>query len=88
MSALYWLVASQQWQANIPHIQSLADGDSVEQLFFQSGGGRTAIMIACINSAPLELVQVMITKAKLDSRKRCLLAITNQWGMNSVAKPV
>jgi len=34
-------------------------------------------MIACYRSAPLELVQAMITKAKLESRKRCLLAITD-----------
>ena len=72
----------------IIHIQSLADGDAADQLFYLNKHGSSAIMRACPNDAPLELVQLMITKAKLDSRKRCLLAITNQWGMNSVAKPV
>ena len=37
-------------------------------------------MFACRHSAPLELVQLMITKAKLDERKRCLLAITTSDG--------
>ena len=37
-------------------------------------------MCACRYSALLELVQLMITKAKLDSRKRCLLVITcDRW---------
>ena len=82
MRALYELVANQQrqWQVAITHIQSLADGDAVEQLFYQDGIGFTAIIYACYCSAPLELVQAMISSAKLDSRKRCLLAITNQWG--------
>jgi len=84
MSALYELVANQQWQVATTHIQSLADGDAADQIFHQSQYGNTAIMMhgmtaimwACYLSAPLELVQQMITKAKLDSRKRCLLAIT------------
>ena len=59
----------------ITHIQSLADGAAGDQLFFQNQNGVTAIMLACSRSAPLEFVQVMITKAKLGSRKRCLLAI-------------
>jgi len=37
-------------------------------------------MLACLYSAPLELVQLMTTTAKLDSRKRCLLAITSSSG--------
>ena len=37
-------------------------------------------MVACYYSAPLELVQLMITKAKLDLRKRCLLAIIDNGG--------
>ena len=35
---------------------------------------------ASTGSLQQELVQAMISSAKLDSRKRCLLAITNQWG--------
>ena len=78
MEALYNLCNRQQWQVAITHIQSLVDGD---QLFFQDDNGFTPIMFACrIYSAPLELVQLMITKAKLDSRKRCLLAITHVTG--------
>ena len=84
MRALYELVANQQrqWQVAITHIQSLADGDAVEQLFYQDGIGFTATIYACYCSAPLELVQLIITKAKLDSRKMCLLAIiteSNEW---------
>jgi len=41
-------------------------------------------MRACHHSAPLELVQLMITKAKLDSRKRCLLAITSHGGWTAL----
>jgi len=37
----------------------------------------TAITYACGSLAPLELVQLMITTAKLDSRKRCPLAIAS-----------
>jgi len=61
--------------AAITHIPSLADGEAADQIFFQGQNGNTAIMRACIRSTPLELVQLMITKAKLDLRKRCLLAI-------------
>ena len=35
MDALYELVANQQWQATITHIQSRADGDAADQIFFQ-----------------------------------------------------
>jgi len=81
MRALYQLVGTQQWQVVITHIHSLAEGDAVEQLFYQYHGYLyTAIMWACIRSAPLELVQLMITKAKLDSKKRCLLAVTATLG--------
>ena len=34
MSALYNLVAYQQWQAAITNIQSLADGDAAHQVFY------------------------------------------------------
>ena len=34
MSALYELVYSRQWQVPITHIQSLADGDAADLLFF------------------------------------------------------
>jgi len=61
---------------SITHIQSLADGDAVDQLFYKYFGS-TAIMHACCYLAPLELYQLMITTAKLDSRKRCLMAIAN-----------
>ena len=64
----------------ITHIQSLVDGDAVDQLFFQDQYGWTAFVDASLRSAPLELYQLMITKAKLDSRKKCLLAIPNRWG--------
>jgi len=74
---LYMLVANQQWLVAINHIQSLADGDAVDQIFFQNLLGIAAIMMACYHSAPLELYQVMITKAKLDQGKRCLLAIAH-----------
>ena len=63
----------------ITHIHSLADSDEVEQVFFQNQYGNTAIMRACYRSAPVELVQAMITTAKLGSRKMCLLAITSQY---------
>jgi len=81
MGALYRLVAREQWQSAITHIHSLADGDAVDLLFhagvFHQYHGVTAIMVACSSRAPLELVQLMITKAKLDPRKRCLLAVTD-----------
>jgi len=54
-------------------------GDAVDQIFYQSGTGWTAIIYACYRSAPLVLVRVMITKVKLDSRKRCLLASTTNY---------
>jgi len=44
MSALYNLVAYQQWQAAITHIKSLADGDAANQVFYQSQYGDTAVM--------------------------------------------
>jgi len=45
----------------------------------------TATLYACIFSAPLELVQLMITKAfGHDPRKRCLLAITNDAGWTAL----
>jgi len=80
MSALYNLTANLQWQVAITHIQSLADGDAADQIFFQDKYGTTAITWACCYSVPLELVQLMITKAKLDSMKMCLLAIKDSTG--------
>ena len=73
---MYVLVTNHRWQVAITHVQSLPVGDAVDQIFYQDQYGVTTIMRACWDSAPLELVQLMITKAKLDSRKRCLLAIT------------
>jgi len=84
MRALYDLVHKQQWQIAIAHIQFFADGDAVDQIFYQGYNGSTAIMIACDSSAPLELVQLMITKAKLDPRKRCLLAIADSDGWTAL----
>jgi len=75
---------NQPWQVAITHIQFLAEGDAADQLFFQSQYGVTAIIYACYGSAPLELYQLMITKAKLDSRKRCLLAITASYGRTAL----
>ena len=62
----------------ITHIQSIADGGAADQVPYHDEGGWTALMRACIQSAPLALVQLMITKAKLNSRKRRQLAITQQ----------
>jgi len=76
-NALLELVDGRDWPADITHIQSLADGDAADQIFFQSQYGFTALMAACYRSAPLALEQLTFTKAELDSRKRCLLAITN-----------
>jgi len=85
MNDLYELVVNQQWQVAISHIHALADGDAADQTFFQDQPGFTTIMWACIRSAPVELVQLMIAKAKLDSRKRCLLAIiTNNSGRTAL----
>ena len=80
MRALYKLVVTRLWQVATTHIQSLAAGDVVDQLFFQNEYGSTPIMRACWHSAPLELYQLMITTTKLDSRKRCLLATTTSDG--------
>ena len=88
MGALYRLVAREQWQSAITHIHSLADGDAVDLLFhagvFHQYHGVTAIMVACSSRAPLELVQLMITKAKLDPRKRCLLVIVEKSGRTAL----
>jgi len=80
MSSLFELVQQSKWQEATSHLNSLADGDAVDQVFYQNNAGDTAIMIASCTSAPLELVQLIITKAKLDSRKRRLLAITDNTG--------
>ena len=84
MRALYELVVDHQWQAAINRFQSFADSDAVDQLFYQNPFGTTAIVLACIYSAPMELVQLMITKAKLDPTKRCLLAITTNYGSTAL----
>jgi len=47
MSALYNLVAYQRWQAAITNIQSIADGDAADQVFYRSQYGDTAVMYAC-----------------------------------------
>ena len=77
---LYSLCISQFWQLAITEIQSLLDNDAVDQLFFQDQRGWTIIMIACMGSAPLVLVQLLIAKAKLDPLNRCLLALTDNNG--------
>ena len=41
-------------------------------------------MFACSYDAALELYQLMITKAKVDSRKRCLLVITCRNGRTAL----
>ena len=84
MSALFDLCDWRQWQVAITHIQSLADDDAVDQLFDQNQHGVTALIRACRFDAPLALVQLMITMAKLDSRKRCLLAITGNGGITAL----
>jgi len=80
MDTLYYHCKECEWQAIITHIQSLADGDAADQIFHQGYNGWTEIMYACLLPVPLELVQLMITRAKLDSRKRCLLTITSSNG--------
>ena len=72
------LVANEQWQMAITHMQSLADHVAVDQLFYKNNW--IPITYACARSAPLEVVQLMLTKAKLDSRKRSLLAIVTSGG--------
>jgi len=42
MRALYVLVVNGQLQVTITQIQSLADGDAVDQIFHQGNGGNTA----------------------------------------------
>jgi len=69
-SELYVLVVRRQWQAAVVHISGLSDS-AVNQLFAAIDSA-TPIMIACYRSASLKLVQLMITKAKLDERKRCM----------------
>ena len=51
-------------------LTSLSDDDAVDELFYMCSTGTTAIMWACIHLTSLERVQLMSTKAKLDSRKR------------------
>jgi len=44
MSALYYLVLNQHRQETITHIESIADGAAVDQVFFQDEYARTAII--------------------------------------------
>ena len=75
---LHKLVFDREWSAVMYHLQGLSDGDAVHQLFYVDKKEKfTALVQACWFSVPLELVQLVITKAKLDSRKRRLLAITD-----------
>ena len=47
MNALYELVNDRDWPVAITHIQSLADGDAADQIFFENQFTRwTAITIA------------------------------------------
>ena len=64
MRTLYGLVVYRQWQVVIAHIQPLAYGDAVDQVFYQDI--TTPIMLACINSAPLELVDDHEGQARLE----------------------
>jgi len=66
------LTTASQWQTVSDHINGLSAYDVVEQLFHADNRLR-AVQLACLNSAPLELFQLMIAKAKLDTRKRPLL---------------
>ena len=58
MSALYELVANQQWQMAITHIQSLADGDAADQVLYQhdasppAAGGRPFIGLFTTTATP------------------------------------
>ena len=60
------------WQAAVVHINGLPDRAAVDQLFCKINRA-TPLIAACSLSAPLELVQLMITKTKLDERKRYLV---------------
>ena len=76
-----------EWQAAIHFITSLPDSAAIVLVFYQSTNSSvTPIVLACCYSATLtvELVQLVITKAKLDSRKRCLLAITTSCGRTAL----
>ena len=60
------------------------DGDADDQIFFQDQNGDTATMQACWHEVPLELFQLMITKAKFDPREGRLLAHTTSYGYTSL----
>ena len=51
---------------DMDHLQGLSDGGAADQLFYEDEYGTTPTVYACYHSAPLRLVQVMITNAKLD----------------------
>ena len=80
MNVLYSLVEVDQWQSASDNINN--NPLSVDQMFYRSlkYRGWTPVMYACLRLAPLELVQQMITTAKLDPHKRCLLAVTDRTG--------
>ena len=78
MSVLYNLCVTQQWQAATVHLGcllfyflTLTNDRTVYQLFYKDEYGITAFMIACCATGT---IQLMMTKAKLDYRRRCLLA--------------
>jgi len=75
--ALYALCWNEDWHAAIVHLSSRSDEAAVDQLFYKRHGW-PLIIRACRLSAPLDLVQLMIATgtAKLDTRKRCLLAMS------------
>ena len=86
MSAPYEFVVGRQWRAFKHRVHCLSDGETVDELFilslFQDQWGRTAIMYACLNDAPLEVVQLIMSMD--DSRKRSLLAVTSNRGYKAL----
>ena len=74
MTELCDLIRGNEWQYAIAHLQVLADSDAVDEIFYHGVFG-TTFFYACDDRAPLELVQLMLTTAKLDSRKRNVVSI-------------
>ena len=78
LCSLFSLCMHAQWQAVIVRLGVLSDDNAVnavnavEEIFYQDNYRWTAIMWACIHLTSLERVQLMSTKAKLDSRKRSI----------------
>jgi len=83
--ALYWHVANLQWQVAITHIQSLADEDAVDQIFFRSTTGWTDGLLS--RSVPLELFfqseHVPLIKCYSTTRYRTLPPPVRRLGFQS-----